>query len=195
MSAEPSIAADKVRLRAAALARRDGLDIDTRLEADQAISALALALDVFKEIDGPVAGYWPMRSEADPRPIMTGLAALGHKLCLPAVVDGALQFRDWPLWGALVPGGFGTLVPPPDAEIVAPAAFLVPLAAFDRDGHRLGYGKGYYDGALAAFPAARRIGIAYSAQEVEKVPAEPHDMALEMIVTERGVVDPSQPSS
>jgi 5-formyltetrahydrofolate cyclo-ligase len=185
MSAEPSIAAEKARLRAATLARRDKLDIDTRLEADEAICALAMA--VFRVIDGPVAGYWPMRSEADPRPIMAGLAPRGLSLCLPAVVDGALQFRAWPIWGALVPGGFGTLVPPADAAIVSPAAFLVPLAAFDARGYRLGYGKGYYDGALAAHPAARRIGIAYAAQEVERVPTEPHDMALEMIVTERGV--------
>jgi 5-formyltetrahydrofolate cyclo-ligase len=187
MSAEPSIAADKARLRAAALARRDQLDIDTRLEADEAICARALALDAFTGLEGPVAGYWPMRSEADPRPIMAGLAARGLKLCLPAVVDGALQFRAWPIWGPLVPGGFGTLVPPADAAIVAPAAFLVPLAAFDARGYRLGYGKGYYDGALAAHPSARRIGIAYAVQEVERVPTEPHDMALEMIVTERGV--------
>jgi 5-formyltetrahydrofolate cyclo-ligase len=187
MSAEPSIASEKARLRAAVLARRDQLDIDTRLEADEAIAAQVLALEALADMAGPVAGYWPMRSEADPRPIMAGLAARGIPLCLPAIVDGRLEFRDWPLWGPLVPGGFGTLVPPPDAAIVSPAAFLVPLAAFDARGHRLGYGKGFYDGALAAHPAARRIGIAYAAQEVERVPAEPHDMPLEMIVTERGV--------
>jgi 5-formyltetrahydrofolate cyclo-ligase len=193
MSAEHSIAAEKARLRAAALARRDQLDIDTRLEADETIRALALALDVFTGVDGPVAGYWPMRSEADPRPILTGLAARGVSLCLPAVVDGALQFRAWPIWGPLVPGGFGTLVPPADAAIVTPAVFLVPLAAFDARGYRLGYGKGYYDGALTAHPEARCIGIAYAAQEVARVPTEPHDMALEMIVTERGMVTPSRP--
>ncbi|MGL4729112.1 MAG: 5-formyltetrahydrofolate cyclo-ligase [Bosea sp. (in: a-proteobacteria)] len=187
MTQSSPIAAEKALIRADALARRDGLDLDARLEADEAIAAHVLALDVWDKLHGPVAGYWPMRSEADPRPIMTGLAGRGLSLCLPAVVDGALQFRAWAMWGPLVPGGFGTLVPPVDAAIVTPAALLVPLAAFDKRGFRLGYGKGYYDRALSCLPGVRSIGIAYAAQEVSHVPSEPHDMTLGIVVTEQGV--------
>ncbi len=188
MPHSPDIVAEKATLRAAALARRDGMEIDARLEADAAIAAHVLALDVWAGVQGPVAGYWPMRSEADPRPVMAALAERGVALCLPAVVEGALQFRAWAMWGPLVPGGFGTLVPPADAALVTPAVLLVPLAAFDRRGFRLGYGKGYYDAALASLPGARTVGIAYAAQEVERVPTEPHDMALEMVVTEQGAL-------
>lgn len=177
---------DKAALRRAALIQRDALEIDDRLEWDQAICDQALALDVWGK--GPVAAYWPIRSEADPRPILEGLAALGLPLCLPAVLDGSLVFRSWTPWEPVVPGGFGTLVPPETAALMIPAVLVMPLAAFDRRGHRIGYGKGHYDRALAMLPGARTIGIAYGVQEVATVPEEPHDHRLDLIVTEREVI-------
>jgi 5-formyltetrahydrofolate cyclo-ligase len=181
-----SLMPDKAALRRAALVRRDALEIDDRLEWDQAIAERALALDIWGK--GPVAAYWPIRSEADPRPIMEGLAALGLPLCLPVVVDGGLVFRSWTPWEPVVPGGFGTLVPPETAPVMIPAVLVLPLAAFDRRGHRIGYGKGHYDRALARLPGARTIGIAYGVQEVPVVPEEPHDYRLDIIVTEREVI-------
>ena len=61
------------------------------------------------------------------------------------------------------------------------------MLAFDSDGHRLGYGGGYYDRTLAGLPNARAIGVAYAGQEVLSLPREPHDHPLDMIVTENGV--------
>jgi 5-formyltetrahydrofolate cyclo-ligase len=93
-------------------------------------------------------------------------------------------------WEPLVPGGFGTLVPMSETGVVEPAVLLVPLLAFDRQGRRLGYGKGHYDRAIARLQAGAgvlTIGVAYAAQEVAEVPTEPHDKALDAIVTERGV--------
>jgi 5-formyltetrahydrofolate cyclo-ligase len=191
MTPVSAIAAEKARLRAEALARRDRLDPALRQRADAEIARHALSLPVWGE--GPVAGYWPMRSEVDPRPILMALHATGIPLCLPAVVDGALRFRAFAPGLALISGGFGTRVPPPDSDVMRPAALLVPLAAFDARGFRLGYGKGHYDRALASLPGARRIGIAYAAQQVADVPIEAHDVALEMVVTENGVMRAVQP--
>ena len=131
-----------------------------------------------------VSAYWPMRSEADPRPILEGLHARGVPLCLPAIVDRRMIFRRWAPYEPIVPGGFGTLVPQPGQPLVVPTILLVPLAAFDRRGYRIGYGKGHYDAKLAELAPVVSIGIAYGAQEIEAVPDEPHDRRLDWVVTE-----------
>jgi 5-formyltetrahydrofolate cyclo-ligase len=131
-----------------------------------------------------VSAYWPMRSEADPRPILEGLHARGVPLCLPAIVDRRMIFRRWAPWEPIVPGGFGTLVPQHDRPLASPTILLVPLAAFDRRGYRIGYGKGHYDAKLAELGPVTAIGIAYAAQEIEAVPHESHDMRLDWVVTE-----------
>jgi 5-formyltetrahydrofolate cyclo-ligase len=184
------LAATKSHLRADALARRDALEIDARLEWDHLIAAHVLALDLWASVpEGTVvAGYWPMRSEVDPRPILEELAARGFQTCLPAVTPEGLVFRQWTPYEPLVPGGFGTLVPGADKAVLVPAILIVPLAAFDRHGYRIGYGKGHYDRALAQLGVTTTIGTAYAAQEVDAVPAEAHDVQLDMIVTSDRVI-------
>ena len=177
----------KAVLRAAALDRRDALEIDDRLEWDSEIAARVLALPVW-ESRGPVSAYWPMRSEADPRPILEALHERGLPLCLPSIVDKHMIFRRWAPYEPIVPGGFGTLVPAPAEPEAKPAILIVPLAAFDRRGYRIGYGKGYYDRALAELGPTVSIGIGYGAQEIEAVPDEPHDRRLDWIVTERETI-------
>jgi 5-formyltetrahydrofolate cyclo-ligase len=177
----------KAALREAALARRDGLELDDRLIWDEAIAERALALPALSG-DGPVSAYWPMRSEADPRPILEGLHARGAQLCLPAIVAGRMLFRRWAPYEPIVPGGFGTLVPAPDQPEISPTILLVPLAAFDRRGYRIGYGKGYYDVKLAELGAVTAIGIAYAAQEIAAVPDEAHDRRLDWVMTERDTI-------
>ncbi|MEN5082772.1 5-formyltetrahydrofolate cyclo-ligase [Bosea sp. TWI1241] len=187
-AAIPTPAADKAALRRAALARRDALALDDRLDWDKVRSERLLALPALAAAtpaDGPVSGYWPMRSEADPRPVLEALQARGLPLCLPAIVTGRMLFRRWAPWEAIVPGGFGTLVPAPEEPERRPASMLVPLAAFDRRGYRIGYGKGYYDRAIAELRPALTIGVAFAAQEIEAVPAEAHDRRLDWVVTER----------
>ena len=88
---------------------------------------------------------------------------------------------------ALIEGPFGLSEPAATSPEVSPRALLVPLAAFDRRGHRIGYGAGYYDRAIARLSAIGplfTIGVAFSVQEIERVPDEPHDRALDVIVTE-----------
>ena len=174
-----------------ATALRDGLEIDDRLEWDQAIAERVLDSGLLNSMTGPVAAYWPMRSEADPRPIMVGLKERGVTLALPAVQDGHIVFRQWSPWEPIVPGGFGTLVPSLDAPVVQPMALIVPLLAFDQTCARLGYGKGHYDRAIAALKQhgpLLTIGIAYAAQEIGAVPVEFHDQRLDVIMTERATI-------
>lgn len=173
----------KSALREAALARRDALEIDDRLIWDEAICERALGMPALAA-GGPISAYWPMRSEADPRPILEGLHARGVPLCLPAIVDRRMIFRRWAPYEPIVPGGFGTLVPQPEQPLATPTILLVPLAAFDRRGYRIGYGKGHYDAKLAELAPVVSIGIAYGAQEIEAVPDEIHDRRLDWVVTE-----------
>jgi 5-formyltetrahydrofolate cyclo-ligase len=136
-----------------------------------------------------VAGYWPVRDEADPRELMK---ALGTAHALPRIdaKHTALSFREWRDGDVLVDNHHGIAEPRADAKIVTPDIVLVPLLAFDARGHRLGYGGGYYDGTLETLRSNGKvlaIGVAYAEQEVKTLPREPHDHALDMIVTERGV--------
>lgn len=181
-----SLAARKAELRRTALAARDALDLDERREAS---STIARALLNMKPLLAAtlVAGYWPIRSEVDPRPAMNALAQRGKRIALPHVTPDGLVFREWTPGASLVRGGFGLSEPDPSLPEVEPDALLVPLAAFDHEGRRLGYGRGYYDGAIARLSKGRAlltVGICYAAQEVPEVPVESHDMSLSAIVTE-----------
>lgn len=145
--------------------------------------------------EAAVSGYWPLRDELDPRPILSALAARGQRLCLPVVVEAgaALAFRAWRPDTPLEPAAFGTEVPGPDCPVVEPDILLVPLLAFDRRGYRLGYGGGFYDRTLAALRGRRpvvAVGLAFAAQEVAEVPVEAGDEALDRIVTDREVLVP-----
>jgi 5-formyltetrahydrofolate cyclo-ligase len=135
-----------------------------------------------------VAGYWPIRDEADPRELMKTLSARGHALALPRIEAKGerLSFRLWREGDELIDNHHAIAEPRADAERVVPDAILMPLLAFDATGHRLGYGGGYYDRTLEALKACA-IGIAYAGQEIAGIPREPHDHPLNMIVTERGV--------
>lgn len=165
-------------------ARRVGLDpglggaLADRLLASGLIPAQAV-----------IAGYWPLDGEIDIRPALSAAAAGGHVVSLPVTPPRgrALAFRRWRPGSPLQPGRFGTSEP--DGPIVIPNVLLVPLLAFDRDGGRLGYGGGYYDRTLAALPAGVLvIGCAFAAQEMDRVPMEPHDRRMHAIATEADVL-------
>lgn len=185
-----SLAELKKSLRAAALGRRDALDPQWRIEASLRIAEAGAALGV-----GPgevVSGFWPIRSEVDVRPLMAALAECGARLALPAILDReTIVFRELVRGAPLVDMGFGTAGPGPEATVLEPDLMLVPLAAFDARGHRIGYGGGYYDRAIerlrAAGRAPRLAGVAFDCQQVERVPDEPHDIVLSEMLTESGL--------
>ncbi len=181
----------KQRLRAEALARRDAMGEAARIEASLAVADRCADL-VVMEPGSVVSGFLPIRTEIDIRPLMMALADRGARLCVPAIVEDLLQFRELLRGARLQPQGFGTYAPGPDAAILDPDVMLVPLAAFDQSGGRIGYGRGYYDAAVAKLQekgkAPRVIGVGFAVQEVEAVPTEPHDIPLHAIVTEREAI-------
>lgn len=180
----------KGNLRKERLALRDALRPEQRAEASLAILEHAgEKISLFPK--AVVSGFWPIRSEIDVRPLMSRLQARGARLCLPAIVDKeTIVFREFSASTDMIETGFGTSGPGPDAAELDPDIMLVPLSAFDRMGHRIGYGAGYYDRAIDRLRAKGRapklIGIAFDCQEVASVPAEPHDVALDAMLTESG---------
>jgi 5-formyltetrahydrofolate cyclo-ligase len=182
----PSLDDTKARLRTQALARRDALTADMRAESGSAIAGRIARLSL---PPGPVAAYWPIRSEADPRHAARLLREHGREIALPCVTGDHLVFRRWSEGDTLVRASLGLMEPPPDAAVLKPTVLLVPLAAFDRRGHRIGYGRGFYDRALATLGPVTTIGVAFAAQEIPLIPDEPHDHPLNFVVTERETID------
>lgn len=175
------IVEDKSLVRAAARASRR----TAAAAAPDAAATIAAFAGMLPAAD-IVALYWPINDEVDPFPLGARLAARGALLALPAVAATAMTFRALSD-GALVAGPFGTMEPAAGAP-VQPGMLLVPLLAFTRAGHRLGYGQGYYDRWLAAHPDRLAVGLAYAAQEVADLPLEPHDVPLAAILTEREAI-------
>ncbi len=183
---------EKDILRVAALARRDALSVQERASAALAIAAQMPPLDITPST--VVAGYAPIRSEIDPVQLMQKLAGRGASLALPAISarNAALAFRQWRPGDALVRGLFGISEPPASALEVIPDIVLVPLAAFDRAGHRVGYGGGYYDRTFARLRQVKpviAIGLAFAVQEIPQVPALSHDVRLDFVLTETDIFD------
>ncbi|MCB1382789.1 MAG: 5-formyltetrahydrofolate cyclo-ligase [Notoacmeibacter sp.] len=179
----------KKQLRGEALARRDALDPAYRIEAAMRLADDNGLLDF--DHGTVVAGYLPIRSELDMRPLMMALAARGARLCVPAMLDRTtIEFRALVRGAPLVANGFGTVAPGPEAEVLVPDIILLPLAAFDRRGTRIGYGAGYYDRAISRLRAEgsdpRLIAMAFDCQQVECAPAEAHDIPLPEVWTETG---------
>jgi 5-formyltetrahydrofolate cyclo-ligase len=180
---------EKTSLRDEARARRAGLARDVPGYARRAAqSFVRLALPP----DAVLAGYMPIRDEADPREIMKLAADRGHTLALPSIDNrrSALVFRRWKSGDQLHVNRFGIGEPERDAELVTPGIVLVPFLAFDNSGHRLGYGGGYYDRTLAALREKGHvlaIGVGFAGQEVPVLPRHEHDHSLDLVVTELGI--------
>jgi 5-formyltetrahydrofolate cyclo-ligase len=179
-------------LRKTALDARDAMEVAARAAASEKLAARGLPFEV--AAGAVVSGYSPIRSELDPAPLMQKLAAQGAKLALPAVParGKSLVFRAWSPGDRLTLGPLGILEPSPAMAELIPDIMLVPLAAFDRLGHRIGYGAGHYDFTLAHLRKAKpitAIGVAFAAQEIKTVPALAHDVALDYVLTENKAFD------
>jgi len=178
----PPLDAEKSAARQAALANRTGVHG----------AGPALAAQVLRHCPPPpgaiVAGFWPLPGEIDTIPLLHALAAGGWPLCLPVTPErgSPLTFRSWKPGDTLVPGRFGTHHP--TGEEQKPDFILVPLLAFDAAGNRLGYGGGYYDRTFATLPDAYRLGCAFAAQQIEKVPTGPTDIKLHAVATQSSII-------
>lgn len=186
---EASLSAAKQAARRLARQRRSLIPPDQAARA--ALQIADRIADRWSLDAGPVAGYWPLPGEIDPRPLLVRcpIAAL-------PVMQGPglpLLFRRWRQGDPLHSAAFGVQEPGPEAELLRPALLLLPLLAFDRRGGRLGYGGGFYDRTLAELradgSAVIAIGIGFALQELPEVPTGPADMPLDAVVTEAETLD------
>jgi 5-formyltetrahydrofolate cyclo-ligase len=190
MLAPDSARLKKAELRSAALERRDALPPEARQAAAETIAARPLPVPA----GAVVAGFSAIRSEINPVPLLRRFFDAGARLALPAIIARGrpLVFRAWRFGEELARGQWGIREPKPEAPEVRPDVVIVPLAAFDRRGYRIGYGAGYYDLTLHALRAERPItavGLAFAMQEIDRVPELPHDARLDLVLTEREVID------
>ena len=179
-------------IRKDALMRRDALPAAERANAAEAIAARAFPLAISSGTI--VSGFMPLKTEINPLPLMRSLAVQGAQLALPAIDERGkpLIMRAFTFGDALASGQWGIREPKADAPDVAPDILLVPLLAFDRSGHRIGYGAGYYDmtiGKLRAMKPVVAVGIAFAAQEIASVPVTPRDARLDLVLTEHEIID------
>ncbi len=187
----PVVQSAKSDLRRAALARRDALPPDERAAAAQVVAARPFPIPI--PAGAIVSGYSPMKSEFNPVPLMRRLADAGAQLALPVVAGRGkpLIMRTWSFGAPLAAGVWGIREPPSDAPEVLPDILLVPLAAFDRGGQRIGYGAGYYDmtiNRLRDLKQVTAIGLAFASQEIEAVPHTARDARLDLVLTEREAI-------
>jgi 5-formyltetrahydrofolate cyclo-ligase len=190
--AETSVYELKVGLRISAHAVRNALPALVRKAAANAIAAGPFPLAMSSATI--ISGFMPLKSEINPLPLLQKLAEAGARLALPAIAGRGkpLIMRAWEFGAPLDRGQWGIREPKPEAAEVEPDILLVPLLAFDRAGYRIGYGAGYYDMTihrLRGLKPVTAIGIAFAAQEVPKIPTTPRDERLDLVLTEREVID------
>lgn len=175
---------DKAALRRTLLAARAAIATDTRARHDAAISTQVLAWWDASPVQ-TLGIFFPMRGEPDLHAAYAALAARGVQLALPMVVGRAapLQFAAWTPGQALVSDALGVSVPAQPGAALHPDALLIPCVGFNAQRIRLGYGGGYYDRTLALAPRPMAIGIAY-ANGFAAFQAAPHDIALDLVITE-----------
>ena len=182
----------KKTIRRDAIARRDALPAAERAAAAATIAARPFPLPIAPGVI--VSGFSPLKSEINPVPLLRKLSDSGAGLALPVVAGKGkpLIMRAWAFGEPLDSGVWGIREPRPEAPEVAPDILLVPLLAFDRSGNRIGYGAGYYDMTIAKLRALKpvtAVGIAFAMQEIPSVPVTPRDARLDLVLTEREVID------
>ena len=140
--------------------------------------------------DEIIAAYMPINSELDCLPLVEKLQKLGHEICLPVVVEKnqAMVFRRWEQGGKLCKDAHNISTPNAKSKSMIPDIIIMPLVAFDKNGTRLGYGKGYYDRTIAKMEKkSLLVGYAFAGQEVEYIEQEAHDVPLDYLVNEKEV--------
>jgi len=195
LAVDPQQARDVARWRKAERTRlldtRRALSVEARRDWGQALMRHLHSL--LPHVPGWGAGtvfsaYWPIKGEADLRPLMADLHAQGIRIALPLVETKAapLVFRQWTPDTTMVRGDWNIPVPPPDSPVVTPLVSLAPLVGWADGGYRLGYGGGYFDRTLAGLHPFT-IGVGLQSARLATIFPQPHDIALNVIVTEDGV--------
>ncbi len=190
--------AQRRELRRKLAERRRALTPPERMSAAQ---GLRRSLEQLPEYltDARVAGYWASHGELPLNLVIPPLAARGQQFLLPVIGQGKhLRFTPWQSGDGVQPNRYGIPEPIEPSEMFEPFQLdlvFVPLLGFDRRGHRLGHGGGYYDHSFAFLNEQMRptepllVGIAYSFQELPRVEEEAWDVPLDFVATERELID------
>jgi len=186
-----TVISEKERLRGRMRSWRRQIDSSWRDLTSATIISLLEALPIFQRAQ-IIQTYVALRHEVDTHELIRRLLRAGKQVAAPKVERGKeLQQYFVKDFSELKPGAFGILEPPADPSRLAPPEqfdlVLVPGLAFDRAGHRLGAGKGYYDRFLAQIKAPK-IALAFAFQIVAQIPLEAHDQRVDVIVTEKEII-------
>lgn len=185
----------KAEWRALLRQRRRDHVAQLRAEGGYEAALAALVARVTKQLKGAgtVSAYLSDGDEVDPLPILTAAAALGLATALPRITSRTdpMHFHLWSPGDPLHPGLYGLSQPDADSPLATPDLILTPLVGFDRAMGRIGQGAAFYDRAFARYPDARRIGLAWSVQEVDALPVDPWDVPLHGIATELEWIEPA----
>lgn len=182
---------DKRELRSKALEMRKNISVKNRVLASGLITEKLKSLEIIKS-SKTIMSYMPYGNEADVISFNKWVLDQGKELCIPRVTDSkymdAVKVND--IENGLVSGHFGIAEPEKSVSPVNPDeidVILVPGVAFDLSGNRLGHGKGYYDRFLSrCSDRVFTIGVAYSFQIFDSIPADAHDKKLKALITEDG---------
>ena len=189
----------RAELRARLRERRAALAPAERIAAAQALPTILERIPEFLT-DRRTAGYWAVAGELPLLALMPGLRERGQAWHLPLLgEDGTLRFAAWQPGAPIEPNRYGIPEPRDGRDHALRAdeldVVLVPLLGFDRNGHRLGFGGGWYDRSFAFLRGREGIGrpllvgVGYAMQEVERIPVEPWDVPLDYVATERELID------
>lgn len=174
--------------------RSQAFQEDQDTEAGAALKLILMADPLFdqslleRDLQSTViAGYIPIGSEIDPRPLLNIFHEKGARLCMPEVIalDEPLKFREWKPGDLLISGALGTLQPLSTAALLVPDVMFLPLVGVDQKGVRMGQGGGFYDRTIAHYGKKDllKIGVAFDAQMVDELPRETHDEYLDGLIT------------
>jgi 5-formyltetrahydrofolate cyclo-ligase len=183
----------KNAVRQTLLAQRRTLSAPMAQAMSRTAQERMLALPVFQQAR-VLALYVATHNEVETGLLCAEAMAMGKTVLYPAVVGHTLEFRQYECGQTLVRGGFGIGEPPVGSPVWQPEQMdliVVPGVAFDRQGQRIGYGKGYYDRVLHALEGSGRLwGLCYDFQLIDEVVHMPHDALMDGVVTEHRVIGP-----
>ena len=195
-SPEIALPRDRRDLRREKIMARQALPTAVRQQAEVIIHSCLWTL-LSARPAGTIGFCWPVRSEVDCLPFIHRLLAHGWRAGLPVVVDVAcpMTFRAWRPESPMTHDRYGIPVPV-EGDPVTLDVVLVPLVGFDGRGFRLGYGGGFFDRTLAALaPRPLAVGVGFDLGRLEDLPAEDHDIPMDVIVTESGILQPQPPAA
>ena len=148
-------------------------------------------IDKYKFLNSSVGGYYPYNYEIDVIEILKKFEKKNYQISLPKINKNfQMDFFHWTTQDPLEINKYG--IPEPSSDkVIYPSILLVPIVAFDNDNNRVGYGGGFYDRYLNKIKKKKKIvtiGLAYSYQEVKKIPTNKYDIKLDFIVTDKKII-------